>query len=135
MSKKTTVIVFSGIILILLSFIGYGIYQYTHLSSELNKLKTTPGQSGELARSENEALVKRVGKMILLPKDEEPTIASVTDKEKLKGQQFFVNAEIGDKMILYLNNRKAILFRPSNGMIIEVSTVNVTDKEATSGPN
>lgn len=69
--------------------------------------------------------VQMVGKLMVLPKDEEPTMATVSDPEKLKDQPFFVNAKKGDKVLIYSNARKAILYSPSLKKIIEVAPVNL----------
>lgn len=78
----------------------------------------------EAARQEVQALTLQVGKYIELP-SEEPTVATVSDKDKLKEQAFFAHAKNGDKVLIYTQARKAILFRPSTNKIIEVSTVNI----------
>lgn len=78
----------------------------------------------EAAQAEVKTLMERVGKLIELP-NEEPTVATISDKEKLKDQPFFAKSENGDKVLIYTQARKAILYRPSTNKIIEVSTVNL----------
>jgi hypothetical protein len=69
------------------------------------------------------ALVKQLGKIVLLPSSETPTIANVNDASKAKQQSaFFANAEDGDKVIVYNNEHQVILYRPSAGKIINFST-------------
>ena len=80
-------------------------------------------------------LVKKIGRLIELPKDEEPTVALVSDVEKLKGQVFFANAQNGDQVLIYSNAKKAILYRPSINKLIEVSSLAInTTKETTVPP-
>jgi len=62
----------------------------------------------------------QVGKLFELP-DEQPTLATVTEKEKLQAQEFFQKSENGDKVLIFPNAKKAILYRPSTNKIIEVS--------------
>ena len=73
------------------------------------------------AEEEVKSLVVNVSKLIVLPTDELPTVATVTDPEKLVGQPFFVNAKIGDKLLIYTGARKAVLYRPDANLIIEVA--------------
>ena len=73
-------------------------------------------------------LLSEVGKLITLPNGEDPTVATVTDVEKVKEQAFFKNAKNGDKVIIYTNAKKAILYRPSERRIIEVGAVNINQQ-------
>ncbi len=97
---------------------SYYFYNQYQKSQELLKNPT------EAAKQEVQALAGRVGRYIELP-NEEPTVATVSDKKKLKDQPFFAKAENGDKVLIYTQARKAILYRPSINKIIEVSTVNL----------
>ncbi len=74
---------------------------------------------------ETDKLISDIGKIMILPSDEKPTIATVTDLEKVKDQAFFKNAKNGDKVLIYTNAKKVILFRPSENRIIEVGAVNI----------
>ncbi len=76
-------------------------------------------------QSEVDALVAEVGKLIDLPKDEKPTVATVTDPSKLKDQPFFAKAKAGDKVLIYTSTKRAILYRPSEHRIIDVGAVNI----------
>lgn len=77
------------------------------------------------AQAEIDVLVAKVGKLINLPTDEQPTVATVTDASKVKDQTFFKNAQNGDKVLIYQKAQKAILYRPSENRIIEVGAVNI----------
>lgn len=83
-------------------------------------------------QAETDALVAEVGKLIALPTDEKPTVATVTDVGKVKDQPFFKNAKNGDKVIIYTNARKAILYRPTEKRIIEVGAVNINQQASPS---
>ncbi|MDQ3007978.1 MAG: LytR C-terminal domain-containing protein [bacterium] len=71
-----------------------------------------------------EQTIKRVSKLMQLPPGT-PTLATVSSKEALESQWFFRNAENGDKVLIYQDEKRAILYRPSNHKIIEVSTINI----------
>lgn len=73
---------------------------------------------------------RRDRRYLELPTDEEPTLATVTDREKLAEQPFFQKAENGDKVLIYSNSGRAVLYRPyKEKKIIDVTTVNVTKPE------
>lgn len=90
-------------------------------------------KTAEQVQAETQSLVEEVGKLMTLPTDENPTIATVSDVEKVKSQNFFKNAANGDRLLIYANSRKAILYRPSEKKIIEVGAVNIN--QATPGPS
>lgn len=75
--------------------------------------------------SEVKQIVDKVSRLMELPEDEEPTLATISDKEKLKDQAFFLNAQNGDKVLVYAKAGKAILYRPSTGKIVEVAPLNI----------
>lgn len=77
------------------------------------------------AQAQARELAERVGKLILLPQDEVPTIATVSDPEVLKNQAFFADAKKGDKVLIYPNAKKAILYDPEANLIINVAPVNL----------
>lgn len=86
------------------------------------------------AQAEVDALVMEVGKLLALPTDEKPTVATITDFEKLKEQSFFKNATNGDKVLIYTNAKKAILYRPSEKKVLEVGAVNIRQQDSVSSP-
>ncbi|KKR63058.1 hypothetical protein A2210_00750 [Candidatus Woesebacteria bacterium RIFOXYA1_FULL_40_18] len=82
-------------------------------------------------QAEVDALVAEVDKLIDLPKDEKPTVATITDIEKVKDQPFFKNAKNGDRVLIFTNAKKAILYRPTEKRIIEVGAVNINQASPT----
>lgn len=85
-------------------------------------------QSRELraARKDFDETLASVGKFYELP-NETPQLATVTDLEKLQGQPFFVDAQNGDKVLVFPIASKVILYRPSSKKIINFS--NITPSE------
>lgn len=82
----------------------------------------TPAQE-EAVQLEINTLIERVGKLIVLPQGEEPTVATVSDPEKLKDQVFFANAKVGDKVLIYTKARKAYLYDPEGDILLEVAPI------------
>jgi cell division protein FtsL len=92
------------------------------LKKEVSKLSQNQETGPE---DETERLTAEVGQLIELPADEKPTIATVTDIDKVKNQSFFTKAQNGDKVLIYAKDNKAVLYRPSTKKIIEVATINL----------
>ena len=70
---------------LLVAMTGVSAYLY-------NKSARLSADPSVKAEEEVAELVKKVGKLILLPEDETPTMATVSDPELLKDQPFFVIA-------------------------------------------
>uniref|UniRef100_A0A7C4R7W8 Uncharacterized protein n=1 Tax=candidate division CPR3 bacterium TaxID=2268181 RepID=A0A7C4R7W8_UNCC3 len=118
---KTAVTTIAAIVFV--AAIGSTVYLFT----ENKKIKQDPNI---IAKQETNQLVNKVGKLMDLPSDETPSIATVTDKEKLKDQPFFAKSENGDKVLIYAKTKTAILYRPSTDKIITVMPISFSDNQA-----
>jgi hypothetical protein len=119
---QTIMIVLVVAFVVALGGAAYFLNQYQKSQGEIKKLKENPRS---VAQEEVKALVKKVGNLIALPQGEDPTVATITDVEKLKDQPFFAKAENGDKVLIYTQAKRAILYRPSINKIIDVAPVNI----------
>lgn len=119
--NKKKIVGTSAITIIILSLIAISAYFFWQYQLEV---KNNPTR--ELTQ-----LTKEISKYILLPDDATPTLATVTEKEKLQTQEFFKNAENGDKVLIYVSEGKAILYRPSIKKIIDIAPIQETDVQAT----
>ena len=79
----------------------------------------------KVAQNEIQKTLEKVSRLIVLPNDETPNVATVADPNALKDQPFFANALKDDQVIVYAKAQKAILYRPSIDKIIEVAPVNI----------
>ena len=109
--------------LLAVALIVYFAYQNYRLSTQLKQVQRKATAATAVV-DENTKLLEAVGKLIVLPTDEQPTIATVTDLEKLKDQVFFARASIGDKVLIYTKAKKAILYNPASNKIVEVAPLN-----------
>lgn len=97
-------------------------------------IKEQPHVFGLSAQSEVTSLISQVGKHMILPSNELPTATTINDVTKLKDQSFFRNAKNNDKLLVYPNTKWAVLYRPSEDMIIEVGAFN-TNQQLTTTPS
>lgn len=98
---------------------------------EVRKLKQDPNVA---AKQEVVSLVEKVGKLVVLPANETPTVATVSDPEALKDQAFFANASKGDKVLIYAEAKKAILYSVEMNKIIDVAPLNIGNQKSVTPP-
>lgn len=122
MDKKKFFPLIIAIIVTVLIAGGIGFYSFRQ-----NQMLSGSGKNNT---TELETMIKKIGQFMLLPTDERPTLATVTDKNKLIGQVFFKKAENGDKVLIYAKNKKAILFRPSTNKVIEVGALDFAESNS-----
>lgn len=114
-------------LLIAIASVGFATLQY----NETQKLKTSEGQK-QVAEDEAKVLKTKVSKLMQLP-DENPTVATIQDISKLKDQAFFDDAKNGDKVLIFTEAKKAIIYRESENKIINSGPIAVTsDNKASS---
>lgn len=124
--KKLIAIITGAIIMLLL--IAVGIFLFTRYQNGSSNLGSSP-EAG--SAQENEELISKVGKLIMLP-SEAPDIATVTDVNQLQDQTVFRNAQNGDKVLIFTQAKRAIVYRPSQNIIVEVGNIVVSPPEASS---
>jgi hypothetical protein len=107
--------------LVILSLAGASFYFYHQYK------KASLSVLSQNNQSEAEKLVSEIKNFMELP-EETPTLATVTDVTQARVQPFFAKAENGDKVLIFLKAKRAILYRPSIKKIIEVANVASLDK-------
>lgn len=116
-ARQNVLVILITVTLIAFSSAFYFYGQYLDLKNDPEKI----------TQQKTDELIARVGELIVLPKGETPTVATVSDIEKLKGQPFFINAKRGDRVLIYANAKKAILYNPGDNIIVEVAPVDIGD--------
>ena len=119
------------IVLALLGTSGYLFKKYNDSQKQIQTLKEDPNQA---AKQEIRDLVAKVSKLVVLPEGEDPTVATVTEPEKLKDQVFFAKAKVGDKILIYTNAKKAYLYNPDSNRIVEIAPINIGETAKTPAP-
>jgi hypothetical protein len=117
-NRLTSKLMLLLLLIVALAVAGYFGYRW-HQSDYRQK------HPDEVAQAQTQDLVDRVGQLMILPADETPTVATISDVSKLVGQSFFANAQNGDKVLIYSDARQAILYRPSTNQIVNIAPLNI----------
>lgn len=112
-SKSMKVVIAVLSILVLLGF-GAAAFFYMNGNSEKNP------------QTRAVDVKNKVAKLIDVPKDEVPTLGTVSDKEKLKGQPFFKDAQNEDIILIFPQAKKAIIYREKENRLINVGPIAIT---------
>jgi hypothetical protein len=73
-------------------------------------------------------MTEKVGKLLILPKGEEPVMATITDAAALiKEQPFYAGSKNGDVVLMYQKALKAIIYSPERDIIVNVGPITPQD--------
>lgn len=122
MEKKSVIVSFMLLVLLVVGASGAALYYYSQYKNAMFK--------AEHPDTEAKQVLEKIGKLIELPTDEEPTVATVRDAEQLRDQPFFAKAQNGYRVVLYTNARLAILYDEAANKLINVGSINVATDSA-----
>jgi len=91
----------------------------------MNRIAEGALQNGQ--NTENpQALLDKISRLILLPQNERPSIATINNVAQLqKNWPFYENARNGDVLLIYFQAKKAYIYDPEKNMIINMGSVDV----------
>jgi hypothetical protein len=94
---------------------------------QYGRIQTLENPEATAAKVEEEAgaLRDRVSKLMIVP-DETPTVGNVDDAEKLKSQEFFRDAKNGDKVLMFTEARRVVIYRESENRVVNSGPIVVT---------
>ena len=121
-TKKKKLVIFGVVtlvIVLLAGAAGFFYWKYTDLRANPDSVNQETTQR----------LITKVGGLYELP-DEEPTVAQISDKEKLKDQPFFKSAQNGDYLLIYTNAKLAVLYREEANKLVNVGPIAISDEDA-----
>jgi hypothetical protein len=106
--------------------IAASVFLFTQYQSAQRKLdNATPA-----ANKQVNDVIKNVSKITVVPVNEKPTVATVLNADKLKGQAFFDGTKNGDKILIYAKQNRGIIYRPSTNQIVNIGPVTATGATA-----
>lgn len=142
--SRTTWIKYGAAGLVILLVLGAGLhYIYANFWTK-SPFGPTPGSAeaaeetaaassatpaGDMSEAQ---IIEKVGAIFVLPSDETPALAKVSDPSALQNQSFFKNAKVGDIVLMYAKSQRAILYDPFINKVVEVAPI--TTQPASSTP-
>ena len=124
LNNRLIIILGAVVFVVIAAAAGYYFWQYMNL-------KNDPDLVNKLNQETTSRITAAVGRFYALPTDEQPTIAKIQDKAKLKDQVFFKNAENGDYILIYTKAKLALLYRENQNKLINVGPVTISDTSQT----
>ncbi|OQA36339.1 MAG: hypothetical protein BWY53_00541 [Parcubacteria group bacterium ADurb.Bin326] len=100
---------------------GWFGYDWYRSEREVERLSQKP--TAEKMSADTAVLLGKIKKHMFLP-EEDPTIATITDAENLIQQQpFYAGAQNGDKLLIFPNAKKAIIYSEARDKLINVGPI------------
>ena len=118
-------------LLIALAGFGWSFYSYQSVKKEVQILKD-PQLASQLSEQQTKALLEKLSKLIILPADPNPVVAVINDVEALAADQdFYKDANNGDKVILFQKDSKAIIYNEEANRLVNVGPIYFNNADGT----
>lgn len=102
--------------------------KYQETQKQVEKLSTIQGQQ-ELNKTQVNQLLGEMRSIIVLPKGEDPVVATIVDIKQLKDKEFYKDAKNGDRVVVFSNAKKAYIYRPETKTIVNVGAFQVDNSQ------
>ena len=119
---NSKMLIFLVFIVLVVAASSYYFYQYQRQQD----LLLNPNKA---AAEDSQNTLDHVKRLMSLPQGS-PLIYTVIDKKQIATQPFFKNVENGDKVLMFVQDKKAIIYRPSTDKIIDVGPINISPSGA-----
>lgn len=106
--------------------LSFGLFMFVQFHEAKAKLQPEAASKKQIS-----SLVGKVSKLAVIPQDETPTIITVLNASKVNNQTFYQDAKDGDKVLVFNQKKRAILYRPSTNQIVNIAPVVVSPTEDT----
>ena len=132
--RKGTSVILPILLILALGGFAWSYFSYTKAQKQLSAL-TDPNIRNELNQEQTKALLAKIGQLLVLPQNEEPVVATIQDVEVLAStQDFYKDAENGQKLVVYSAARKAIIYDEAKNKLVNVGPLVVTNAEGQAAP-
>lgn len=118
------------LIIVIIGF-AWSFYSYSQAKQKLAVL-TDPKQANELNAKQTEELLAKVSKLVVLPNEKNPVVATINDVETLAAtQDFYKDASNGQKLIIFTLARRAVIYDEAANKLINVGPILYTGADGT----
>lgn len=112
----------------------FGVYKYWSAVKKIDEIGKNLKQSAQSTKN-SKILIDKINRLILLPKNEPPSIATINNVVQLQKQSsFYKDARNGDVLLIYFQAKKAFIYDPEQNIIVNTGPVfmekNLTDVPA-----
>ena len=133
-SMNTSNVLLVALLILALAAFAWSFFNYQSVKKEVEVLKD-PSLAQRLNEEQTQELLTKVGKVLVLPQEKNPVVAIINDVELLaSNQDFYKDAHDGDKLIIYQNARKAIIFDEDANKVVNVGPVFYNNADGTAQP-
>jgi hypothetical protein len=126
---------FTGLIIFVLIVVILGLAWYFLMVKGQKPVAIAPQvPAQDQTKQEVQSLVASVGKLMVLP-SEEPLVATIDDPAALqKEQPFYAGSEKGDKLLIFFQARKAVIYNPARNVIVNAGPIIMQQDQAAVQP-
>lgn len=90
-------------------------------------------KEGEANDATSQRILEKVNNLYLSPEGEDPTVAQIKDKDKLKDQPFFNPAQNGDYLLVYTDSQIAMIYREDINKLVTVGPISTNAEKTIEG--
>ena len=132
--KKSSVVSIIVIVVALALLIVAGWFAFDQYNLQVDKSAQTADNLNQ-NQSNVSDLLNKVGRHIVLPVGENPSVIDITNIDNLvKQQSFYVGAKNGDKIIIYALAQKTIIYDEERDILVNVGPLFANVSQSTSTP-
>jgi len=116
---------FLGLAVLIVLAAGYYGWQYLKINqSPLLGGTANQAKDQKVNQQEIMAVVAKVKQLMIVPENELPQMAEISNAAlAIKEQPFYAGSQNGDKVLVYLSARKAIIYSPARNIIVNVGPI------------
>ena len=122
--NKKPIYFIGGAVVIAIVLSGYYLLSNPSIQTDEGQKQTEINAIPQLDEKQVQEIVTQIEKVTPVKKDEKPVITEIVDVENLKKTNaFYKDAQNGDKLIVFAQDKKVIIYRPSTNQVINIAAL------------